>query len=102
MLTIFLEQNNNCQISNVLHYIASLVEISNHFDHFLEVYVKKITKEELKMVLSAAMKTFKNWKFRNYISGVNETWPRYLPPQQLSYIKNESVNECVGGGYIKH
>ena len=38
--------------------IASLVKISNEFDHILVGYVQKTDQKQPKIVLSAGMKTF--------------------------------------------
>ena len=37
------------------------------------------------MVLFPAKRTFKISQLQSYMSHVNETWPRYVPPQQLSF-----------------
>ena len=44
------------------------------------------------------MKTFEISKLENCKSGINETWPRYVLAEYLSYTKNEDVNEWGGGG----
>ena len=66
-----------------LQYIASLVKISNKFDHVSVGYVQKTTQKQPKTVLSAVMKTFEISKLENYKSGINETWPRYVSPEHL-------------------
>ena len=66
-----------------LQYIASLVKISNKFDHVSVGYVQKTTQKQPKTVLSAVMKTFEISKLENYKSGINETWPRYVSPDHL-------------------
>ena len=45
-------------MSDALRYIASLVKISNEFDHISVGYVQKTAQEQPKTVLSAGMKTF--------------------------------------------
>ena len=67
--------------------IASLVKVSNEFDHISVGYVQKTYQKQLKIVLSAGMKTFKISKLVNFKSGINETCPRYVPPEHLSYTK---------------
>ena len=64
-----------------LQYIASLVKISNKFDHVSVGYVQKTTQKQPKTVLSAVMKTFEISKLENYKSGINETCPRYISPE---------------------
>ena len=49
-----------------LRYIASLVKISNKFDHISVGYVQKTAQEQTKTVLSAGMKTFEISKLKNY------------------------------------
>ena len=61
-----------------LEDIASLVKISNKFDHISVGYVQKNAQKQPKIVLSAGMKTFEISKLENYKSGINETWPRYV------------------------
>ena len=63
--------------------IASLVKISNEFDHILVGYVQKTDQKQPKIVLSAGMKTFEISKLVNCKSDVNETCPRYAPPEHL-------------------
>ena len=46
--------------------IASLVEISNEFDHISVGYVQKIAQRQPKIVLSAGIKTFEISKLENY------------------------------------
>ena len=43
---------------DALHYIASLVKISNEFDHISVGYIQKTAQKQPKIVLSAGMKTF--------------------------------------------
>ena len=63
-----------------MHYSASLVKISNKFDHISVGYVQKTAQKQPKIVLSAGMKTFEISKLGNYKSNINETWPRYVSP----------------------
>ena len=56
--------------------IASLVKISNKFDHISVGYVQKTAQKQPKIVLSAGMKTFEISKLENYKSDINETCPR--------------------------
>ena len=58
VLTISLEQNKNCQISDSLLCIGSLVKISNKFDQISRGYIQNNTQEQPKLVLSAGTKTF--------------------------------------------
>ena len=51
---------------DVLRCIASLVKISNEFDHTLVGYVQKTSQKQPKTVLSAGMKTFEISKPENY------------------------------------
>ena len=53
-------------MTDVLRCIASLVKISNEFDHISVGYVKKTAQEQPKIVLSAGMKTFETSKLENY------------------------------------
>ena len=66
-----------------LRCIASLVKISNKFDHISVGYLQKIAQKQPKIVLSAGMKTFDISKLVNYKSDINETCPRYVPPEHL-------------------
>ena len=63
--------------------IASLVKISNEFDHISMRYIQKTNQTQPKIVLSASMKTFEISKLVNCQSEVNETCPRYAPPEHL-------------------
>ena len=59
---------------NALHCIASLVKISNKFDHISVCYVQKTVQKQLRIVLSAGMETFEISKLKNYkLSDINET-----------------------------
>ena len=51
---------------DALRYIASLVKISNEFDHISVGYVQKTIQKQPKTVLSAGMKTFEISKLDNY------------------------------------
>ena len=72
---------------DALQCIASLVKISNKFDHISVGYVQKTTQKQPKIVLSAGMKTFEILKLENCKLDINETCPRYVSPDHLSYIK---------------
>ena len=50
-----------------MHCIASLVKISNEFDHISVDYVQKIAQKQPKIVLSTGMKTFEISKLANYL-----------------------------------
>ena len=63
---------------DALYCIASLVRISNKFDHISVGYIQKTTQKQPKVVPFAGMKTFEIWKLKNYKSDINETWPRYV------------------------
>ena len=68
---------------DTLRCIASLVKISNKFDHISVGYVQKTAQKQPKIILSADMKTFEISKLENYKSNINETWPRYVSPEHL-------------------
>ena len=72
---------------DALQCIASLFKILNKFDHISVGYVQKTAQKQPKIVLSAGMKTFEISKLENYKSDINETWPRYISPEHLSYTK---------------
>ena len=59
---------------------ASLVKISNEFDHISVGYIQKTDQKQPKIVLSAVMKTFEFSKLVNCKSDVRE---RYAPPEYL-------------------
>ena len=63
--------------------VASLVEISNEFEHILVGYIEKTDQKQPKIVFSAGMKTFEISKLVNCISDINETCPRYGPPEHV-------------------
>ena len=59
---------------DALHCIASLVEISNKFDHISVGYIQKTAQKQPKLVLSACMETLEISKLENYkLSDINET-----------------------------
>ena len=60
--------------------IASLVKISNKYDHFSGFMSKKLPRSSLKLYL---LLVWKHLKFQNYKSDINETWPRYVPAEYL-------------------
>ena len=68
---------------DALHCAASLVKVSNKFNHISVGYVQKTAQKQPKIVPSAGMKTFEISKLENYKSDVNETWPRYVPAEYL-------------------
>ena len=72
---------------DALQCIPSLIKISNKFDHISVGCVQKTVQKQPKIVLSAGMKTFEISKLENYKSDINETWPRYVSPEHLSYTK---------------
>ena len=51
---------------DALRCIASLVEISNKFDHISVGYAQKTAQKPPKIALSAGMKTFEISKLENY------------------------------------
>ena len=53
-------------MSDALQCIASLVKISNKFDHISVGYIQKTVQKQPKIVLSAAMKLFAISKLENY------------------------------------
>ena len=52
---------------DALQCIASLVNISNKFDHISVGYVQKTAQKQPKIVLSAGMKLFEISKLENYL-----------------------------------
>ena len=54
-------------MSDALQCIASLVKISNKFDHISVGYIQKTAQKQPKIVLSAGMKTFEISKLENYL-----------------------------------
>ena len=68
---------------DVLRCIASLMKISNDFDHISVGYIQKTDQQQPKIVFSAGMKSFEISKIVNGKSEVNETCPRYEPPELL-------------------
>ena len=51
---------------DALHCIASMVKISNEFDHISVGYIQKTTQKQPKTVVSAGMKTIEISKLKNY------------------------------------
>ena len=72
---------------HALQCIASLLKISNKFDHISVGYAQKTAQKEHKIVLSSGMKTLEISKLENFKSDINETCPRYVPPEHLSHTK---------------
>ena len=68
---------------DALQCIASLVKISNKFDHISVGYVQKTAQKQPKIVLSAGMKTSEISKLNNNKLDINETWLRYVSPEHL-------------------
>ena len=69
---------------DALYCIASLVQISNKFDHISVGYVQKTAQKQPEMVLTAGMGTFEISKFKNCkLSDINETRPIFVPPEHL-------------------
>ena len=66
---------------DALWYIASLVKISNKFDHISVGYIKKTPQKQPKLYL--LLKTFEISKLENYKSDINETWHRHVPAEYL-------------------
>ena len=60
-----------------------IVKISKEFDYISMGYVQKTDQKQPEIVLSALTKTFEISKLVNYKLNVNETCPRYAPPEQL-------------------
>ena len=56
---------------DALQCIASLIKISDKFDHISMGYGQKTAQKQPKIVLSAVMKTFKVSKLENYKSNIN-------------------------------
>ena len=70
-------------MSDALRCTASLVKISNKFDQISLGYVQETIQKQPKIAPSAGMKTFEISKLENYKSDINETCPRYIPPEHL-------------------
>ena len=68
---------------DALRCIVSLVKVSNEFHHISVGYVQKTDQKQPKVVLSTGMKTFEISKLVKCKSDVDETCPRYAPPEQL-------------------
>ena len=56
---------------DALQCIASVIKISDKFDHISMGYGQKTAQKQTKIVLSAVMKTFKVSKLENYKSNIN-------------------------------
>ena len=56
---------------DALQCIASLIKISDKFDHISMGYGQKTAQKQPKIVLSAVIKTFKISKLENYKSNIN-------------------------------
>ena len=63
--------------------IASLVKISNEFDHISVGYVQKTDQKQPKIVFSAGTKTFQISKLVNCKLDVHETCPSDAPTEHL-------------------
>ena len=72
---------------DALQCIPSLIKIANKFDHISVGYDLKSAQKQPKTVLSASKTTFEISKLKSYKSDINETWPRYISPEHLSYTK---------------
>ena len=57
-------------MTDALSCIASLIKISNKFDHFSVGYVQKTAQKQPKIVPSASMKTFEISKMEKCKSGI--------------------------------
>ena len=68
---------------DALYCISSMVKISNEFDHISVSYVQKTDQKQPKIVLSSGVRTFEFSKLVNCKSDINETCPRYVPPEHL-------------------
>ena len=74
-------------MSDALQRIASLVKISNKFDHISVGYVQKTAQKQPKIVLSASMETFETSKLEKCKLDINEAWLRYVSSEHLEYTK---------------
>ena len=87
---------------DALRCIASLVKISNEFDHISVGYIQKTAQKQPKTVLSAGMKTFEISKLE---TASNQTYmklgPYLYPLNTFNIPNNEGVNEWAGGGATK-
>ena len=87
-------------MSDALHCIASLVKISNEFDHISVGYVQKTMQKQPKIVLLAGMKAFEISKlqelqiirYKRNLAHICTIGTRNIP-------NNEGVNEWVDGGW---
>ena len=80
---------------DALQSIASLVKHSNKFDHIPVGYVQKTAQKQPKVVLSAGMKIFENYKTQEL--QIRHKWnltqicvTRYIP-------KHEGINDRADG-----
>ena len=74
--------------SMVLHYWSGS---EMYLTPFWGVKVKKLPKASLNSYFLLLSKTFEITKLGNYKSCTHETWPRYVPPQHLSFTKGVRV-----------
>ena len=102
ILTISLEQNKKCQISDAVHCIPSPLKVSNQFYHISGGYVQKTTQKQPEMVLSANKRTFEISKLQNYVSHVYETWTDMYHLNTFHLHRNEGGSKWVGGGSIQN
>ena len=63
----FKNKDENRHMSDALQCIASLIKISNKFDHISVSYVQKTAQKQPKIVLSVGMKLFEISKLENYL-----------------------------------
>ena len=68
---------------------------------FGESYGQKTTQKRTKIELSGILKIFKFWKLWNCKSDMTETWPRYVPPQYLSFTKKQGCQSLGRTGVHK-
>ena len=59
------------------------LKMQNELDHISVGYFQKTDQKQTKIVLSADMRTFEISKLVNCKSDINETCPRYAPPEHL-------------------
>ena len=57
------------------------LKMQNELDHISVGYFQKTDQKQTKIVLSADMRTFETSKIVNCKSDINETCPRYAPPE---------------------
>ena len=70
-----------------MHYIAlhDWSKSETNLTTFRGVMFENTTTKQPEMVLSTAKRTFEISKLQNYMFNVNETWPKYMPPQRRSF-----------------